>query len=75
MYIQVVKNGESRKIKERYLKNFLDQGWEPAEAKKTKPAEKIKASAEVKPIAPEEWDMDEDWADSEESVSDNEGEA
>jgi len=74
MYIQVVKNGESRNIKERYLQNFLDQGWEPAKDKKTKPAVKVEAAAEVKPIEPE-WDMEEDWADSEESVSDNKGEA
>lgn len=74
MYVEVFKNGESRMVKERYLKNFMDQGWEPAKSKKSKPAVKVEATAEVKPVNPE-WDLNEDWADSVESLTNNEGEA
>lgn len=75
MYIEIVKNGESRLVKERYLKNFIDQGWEPARSKKTKPAVKVEATAEVKPVE-ESWDPEsgESWADSVESLNEK-GEA
>lgn len=75
MYIQVEKSGETRMVKERYLKNFVDQGWKPVKATKTKPAVKVEATAEVKPV-PADWDpMVEEWAESEESISNNKGEA
>lgn len=75
MKIEVQKNGESQMIKERFLQNFIDQGWEPVKAKKSKPAVKVEATAEVKPVEPQ-WDLNEDWADSEESViKENKGEA
>jgi hypothetical protein len=73
MYVEIVKNGESRLVKERYLKNFIDQGWKSAQAKKTKPAVKIQATAEVKPVQKID-DLLEDWADSEQTTNEK-GEA
>lgn len=76
MKIDIEKNGETQSVKERYLQNFLDRGWTIAKSKKTKPAVKVEAAAEVKPVADqgEDWDIDsgEDWADSEESMIANE---
>lgn len=58
--IEIKKNGESRMVKERYLQNFLDRGWTTAKAKKTKPAAKIEAAAEVKPVeADDNWTTNE----------------
>jgi len=71
---EITKNGETRVVKERYLKNFLDRGWTVAKAKKSPPAKVVEAVAEVKPVEPD-WDLNEDWADSEESISNNKGEA
>jgi len=71
---EITKNGKTQIVKERYLKNFLDRGWTVAKAKKSAPAKVVEASAEVKPVEPE-WDLNEDWADSEESISINKGEA
>lgn len=72
---EITKNGETRIVKERHLQNFLDRGWTLTKAKKTTPvAKKIEAAAEVKPVEPD-WDLKEDWADSEESIENNEGEA
>lgn len=72
---EITKNGETRVVKERYLQNFLDRGWTLAKAKKSTPAaKKVEAAADVKPVEPE-WDLNEDWADSEESIINNEGEA
>jgi len=76
MKIDIEKNGETQSVKERYLQNFLDRGWTIAKSKKTKPAAKIEAAAEVKPVADqgEDWNIEsgEDWADSEESMINNE---
>lgn len=73
MYIEVEKNGESRMVKERYLTNFIDQGWKPTKSKKTKPAVKLEATAEVKSV--ESIDvLSEDWADSVEATNEK-GEA
>lgn len=79
MRIDIEKDGNVQSVKKRYLQNFLDKGWKLAKSKKTTPAaKKIEAAAEVKPVE-EDWDIfsGEDWADSEESVSEdkNEGEA
>lgn len=75
MYIELTRNGETRLVKERYLKNFVDQGWKPVKTTKTKPAVKVEATAEVKPV-PVDWDpMTEEWADSDESIINNKGEA
>ena len=75
MKIDIEKNGETQSVKERYLQNFLDRGWTIVKSKKTKPAVKVEAAAEVKPVvgASEDWDINsEDWADSEESMINNE---
>jgi len=71
--ITIEKNGEVLDVKERYLENFLDRGWKKAASKKTKPAAKIEAAAEVKPVEDElpyeEWDINkEEWAESEEAA-------
>jgi len=71
--IEIEKNGEVRNVKERYLQNFLDRGWTKTKSKKTKPAVKIEAAAEVKPVEDElpyeEWDINkEEWAESEEAA-------
>lgn len=62
----IEKSGETRLVKDRYLQNFLDQGWKAAKVKKSAPAVKVEATADVISDEPE-WDMSEDWADSEES--------
>jgi hypothetical protein len=69
--VEIEKNGEVQSVKERYLQNFLDRGWTIAKSKKTKPAVKVEAAAEVKPVdEPAEWDVhEEEWAESEEAMS------
>lgn len=47
MYIELVKNGETRLVKDRYLQNFLDQGWSKPLPTKKPPARILKASADV----------------------------
>ena len=78
MYVEITKNGETKSVKERYLQNNLDRGWELASpAKKSKPAKaKMVAEAEVVKADEEHWDPEsgEDWADSAESIIINEGE-
>lgn len=77
MKITVEKSGATQEIKERYLQNFLDRGWKKVSAKKTKPAVKIEAAAEVKPVVdePQAWDInEEEWAESQEAMMDNKGE-
>lgn len=74
MKITIEKDGVTQDVKPKYLQNFLDRGWNEVKGKGNKPAaKKIEAAAEVKPVdgEPEPWDINsgEDWADSEESMS------
>jgi hypothetical protein len=75
MYVEITKDGVSQKVKERYLQNFLDRGWKVTGSKKNKPAVKVEATAEVKPVEDEpKWDInEEEWAESEEAMITNKG--